>query len=217
MIKLIINADDFWYSLLFNKMILELIEEKAIKSTSFMVDEIIDKQEEQIEKLIQFKKKNFVSIWLHIYFKSNNFEEEIHRQFNKYISIFHFQPSHIDIHGRSYNEEVYDFLEKFCIQKNIPYKNFNISGKNKSIITTKTPTFYATRKTFDEINNWIKSLDDLPHCINFHPWYYDLNSKSRTNKEREDDAENIRKIIKNLKLFNIEIISFDDLLNKKYF
>jgi len=54
MIKLIINADDFGYSKLFNKMILELIAEKAVTSTSVMIDELDFEQKEQTKKLISF-------------------------------------------------------------------------------------------------------------------------------------------------------------------
>ena len=75
MIKLIINADDFGFRPLFNKMILELIEEEAVTSTSVMVDEIDFEQKEQVKKLIQLAKKHHLSIGLHVYFKSTNFKK----------------------------------------------------------------------------------------------------------------------------------------------
>ena len=50
---LIINADDFGYSEVFNEKILELIEEGFVSSTSVMVDWMDENQKKQIEKLIE--------------------------------------------------------------------------------------------------------------------------------------------------------------------
>lgn len=215
--KLIITADDFGYSKLFNKMILELIEEKSVRSTSVMVDEIDSKQKEQLESLIKLSQNNFVSTGLHVYFKNTNFSEEIERQFKKFVNIFGFKPSHIDIHKLDYLDDGYPLIQEFCKQKNLPCKNLSKYNKNIMdfdwLITTQTPDFSGTGKSFDEIDTWIKSIKDNFSIITFHPGYYDPESLSGLNKEREKDAENIRKIIENLWEYNVELVNFYDLSN----
>lgn len=215
MVKLIINADDFGYRKLYNKMILELIEKGAVTSTSVLVDEIDSEQKEQVKRLIQLSKKRLVSVGLHIYFKSTNFKDEIKRQFKKFVSVFGFEPSHIDIHKADYLKEGYPFIQEFCKQKNIPCKNLSsFSGVTniEGLITTKDPVFNGTGKSFSEIKKWLASLRDGFYCINFHPGYYDPKLTSGLNRERETDAANIRKILNNLNKFGIELANFNDLV-----
>ena len=220
MIKLIINADDFGYGKLFNKMILELIEEGAATSTSVMVDEIDSKQKEQIKKLIQLSKGDLVSVGLHIYFKNTHFKEEVKRQFKKFIDIFGFEPSHIDIHKMDYLKKGYPVIQKFCKQKKIPCKNLSLFDNKimntKGLITTQDSIYDGTKKSFYEIKEWLNSLQEGFFCINFHPGYYDSKSISAFNKQREIDAKNIRKIISGLNKFNIELANFNDLKKNEF-
>ena len=51
MIKLIINADDFGYSKVFNEKILELLEKGYVKSTTVLVDWITPDQKPQVARL----------------------------------------------------------------------------------------------------------------------------------------------------------------------
>lgn len=44
-----------------------------------------------------------------------------------------------------------------------------------------------------------------------HPGYYDSESKSSLNKEREVDADNIKKVISVLDKYNIKLANFLDL------
>ena len=213
--KLIITADDFGYSKLFNKMILELVEERSVKSTSVMVDKIDSNQKEQVESLIKLSQNNFVSTGLHIYFKNTNFSEEIERQWKKFIKIFWFQPSHIDIHKLDYLDKGYPIIQEFSKRKKIPCKNLSKYNENimdfDLVITTQTPDFSGTGKNFDEISIWLDNLKNWISIITFHPWHYDPESLSGLNKEREKDAENIRKIIANLNHYNIKLVNFYDL------
>ncbi|MCR4280708.1 MAG: ChbG/HpnK family deacetylase [Candidatus Komeilibacteria bacterium] len=215
MIKLIVTADDFGYSKLYNKMILELIEEQAVTSTSVMIDEIDNGQKDQVERLIQLSKKNLVSVGLHIYFKNINFEVEIDRQFEKFVAVFGFEPSHLDIHKKDYLKEGFPLIQEFCKKKNIPCKNLSLFDDKlmniDGLITTKDSIFDGTRKTFSQISEWLGSLRGGSYCINFHPGYYDPNSVSSLNKEREADAENIRKMVRGLSEYNIELANFNDL------
>ena len=211
MIKLIITADDFGYSRLFTKRILELIEEGAITSTSVMIDEVVT-QEEQIRKLASLAKAGSVSVGLHTFFKNTNFSEELQRQFEKFVQVFGFEPSYIDIHKMDYLKEGYPIIQEFCKQRKIPCKNMNTFQENimkKEVITTQDPLYEGTGKTFEEIRRWLGSLTEGTHMIVFHPGYYDPESKSSLNKERETDVENIQKMMKELPKLNITLAYFN--------
>ncbi len=213
--KLIITADDFGYSFLFNKMILELMEDRSITSSSVMVDEIDSTQAKQVNRLIELSKNHRISTGLHVYFKNTNFENEIKRQFKKFVDIFGFVPSHIDIHKMDYLDDGYPFIQRFCKEKKLPCKNLSVYNKNIMnfdwLITTSSPDFSGTGKSFEEIEKWLNSLEDNFYVITFHPGYYDPNSLSSLNLEREKDAKNIRKIIANLDNYSIELANFYNL------
>ena len=219
MTKLIVNADDFGYRPLFNRMILEFIEEGAVTSTSVMVDKISSEQNEQVEKIVQFSEKKLVSVGLHVHFNSKNYDDEIDRQYDKFINIFGFKPSHIDIHTKDDIEKTYPIILKFCKEKNIPCKNIGNFDENikdiGGLITTKEPSYSATWKSFPEIKEWLDSLQDGFFCINSHPGYFDPDlseSVSNRKKQREVDAKNIRKMANYLKKLDIELVNFYDLL-----
>ena len=215
MIKLIINADDFGYRRLYNQMILELIEEKAVTSTSVLIDKIDTTQTTQVKRLIQYSKDHLVSVGLHLHFQNTSFQAEIDRQFAQFVSILGFEPSHVDIHKADHLKQAYPVIQQFCRRRKIACKNLstyldepiNLNG----LITTKDPVFDGTGKSLVEIKQWLKSLSDGFHCINFHPGYYDPESSSSLNKKRETDAEMIRKITQCLAEFDIQLANFNDL------
>lgn len=213
MIKLIIAADDFGYSKLFNKRILELVENESVTAVSVMVDEIQPDQRDQVQRLISLSSQRNVSVGLHTYFKNTNFEEEIERQVERFSSIFGFTPRHIDIHKVDYIEKGYPKIQEYCIKHNIPSKNLGYLSVDvmDKLITTRDSIYDGTGKKFNDIERWLNSLTPGYHSINFHPGYYDPASLSSLNKEREMDAVNIEKIIKNSKILDIELVSFNDL------
>ncbi len=216
MIQLIITADDFGYTKLFNKMILELIREGSITSTSVMIDEIDESQKEQLKELIQLSKDQRVSTGLHMYFKNTDFQKEIERQFSEFVDIFGFEPSHVDIHKPDYLKDAYPIIQEFCKRKRIPCKNLskykevdmNLSG---DLITTRDSSFDGTEKSFTEISEWLSGLNDGLHVITFHPGYYDPDSHSSLNKQRELDAQNAREVKRHLPDYKIEPANFHDL------
>ncbi len=120
--NLIINADDFGYSKIFNSKIIELIKNKLISSTSVMVNWINNEQNDQIKELVTLMESHNVSIGLHLEFSSNDFQSEIEQQYKKFLNIFKFQPSHIDIHMKKsiFLKEAYPIIMKFCKNKKIP-------------------------------------------------------------------------------------------------
>jgi predicted glycoside hydrolase/deacetylase ChbG (UPF0249 family) len=208
--NLIINADDFGYSKVFNKEILKLIEEGLVLSTTVMVDWIDESQEEQVKKLIQLSKENKVGVGLHLELNNTSFRDEILRQYRKFKEIFNFEPSHIDLHKWAYLEDSYPEIQKFCKEKNFPCRNDGIY--TTEVKTTEERVFSSMNKSFEEIESWVKSLeDDKNYEILFHPGIYDPDCKSSFNKERENDIKNIRKLNGILVKNNIQLINFKDL------
>jgi Uncharacterized protein conserved in bacteria len=61
--KLIINADDFGYSRVFNEEILKLMKERQIKSTTVMVYRVNEVQLPQINELKRLKRKDAASAY----------------------------------------------------------------------------------------------------------------------------------------------------------
>ena len=208
--KLIINADDFGYSKVFNEKILELLEKGLITSTTVMVNWVDEKQEGQINKLINFSKEKPVSIGLHLEFIDRNFGEEIERQYKLFKELFSLEPSHIDLHKWAFIEDSYPLIQKFCKEKGLPCRNSNVNSED--VIMTDGEVFNTMKKDFSEIELWVKSLDDnKTYEILFHPGTFDQTSKSSFNKEREDDVRNILRLNEILEINNVRLISFRDL------
>ncbi len=187
--KIIINADDFGYSKVFNESILFLLEDNKIDSVSIMIDYIQDNQKEQIKKIKKYPNR----LGLHVDFenidlKKTSFYSEIERQYKKFIEIFDFEPVFLDMHKYSYREEGQKSIKEFSIKNNIFYRNLD-GDKNKLTTTHKKIT--GSFKTFEEIKELVSKLDDGSVTILFHPGKFDKNSKSSFNKDREKDVENI--------------------------
>ncbi len=208
---LIINADDFGYSKIFNEEILKLLEGGLITSTTVMIDWVDEKQKEQIKKLIKLSKAHNISIGLHLAFQNDkSFEEEIKRQIDKFISIFGFKPSHLDLHKDTYLQNVYPIIKKFCKENNLPCRNNNIYAEK--VLMTNNLVFNGTNNTLSGIQEWVKNLkEDETYEILFHPGKYDVDSKSGLNKEREIDIEKIKKLYPAWADYNVKLISYHDL------
>lgn len=204
---LIINADDFGYSKLFNQKILELLERGLLTSTSVMIDWIDEVQGRQVRRLKEITKSSDISVGLHTEFKNEDFKEQIQEQFKKFTTIFGFEPHYIDIHKSTYLDNGYLAIMQFCVEKNIPCKNHNLVGPK--VMTTDGTTFKATGEDFESITRWLGSLvDNKTYLIQFHPGIYDPESKSSFNEIREVDASYIEMLPAVLKQFNIQPIDF---------
>lgn len=211
--KLIINADDFGYSKIFNESILELIENKLIKSTTVMVNYISKDQEYQINKLIKLKEKLNISVGLHLDFENNTNYEEIITQYNKFIYIFNFKPSHLDIHKPKKNYEEKFNLIKFCNKYKLPCRNLEFQEEEKEKVkTTYSKYINGTNLEINQIKTILDNLkDNKIYEILFHPGTFDINCKSSLNKDREKDIEKIKYINSILEDWNIDIVSFKDI------
>lgn len=212
MIYLIINADDFGYSKIFNAKILELIKNGLISSTSVMVNWINDEQADQVKELSELTKSHNISVGLHLEFSDENFKPETERQYGKFLSVFGFKPSHIDLHRLTFLKEAYPIIMEFCKEKHLPCRNHKIGFVD--VVKTKNEVLSGTGKSLDELKRLIKNLKDgESYEILFHPGAYDPNCKSSLNKEREVDAKNIEEINPFLKEKNIKLISYNDLVS----
>lgn len=208
--KLIINADDFGMSKLFNKKILELFEEGSLTSTSVMIHSITPNQYEQVEKLKSLKKSRDISVGLHVDFKNESFKEQIQEQHKLFIDIFGFEPTHIDLHKGTYLQNGYPIIIEYCSKKNIPCKNYGIN-KGKAIMT-KAEVFAVTGLIWDDIEDWLKRIEDNQvYLLEFHPGYYDTNCPTKYNKVREVDAKLIEKLAGYSEKYNFKLVSYSSL------
>src|SRR3989338_6487409 len=111
---LIINADDFGMSQIFNGVILDLIKKNQIRSTTVMVNCFTDNQRNQFDELISLTKKMNLSIGLHLEFKNDDYEPQIKAQVAKFKQIFGFNTSHLDIHKAHGFKDSFSFVAEFC-------------------------------------------------------------------------------------------------------
>lgn len=208
---LIINADDFGYSKIFNASILALIKNGLISSTTVMVNWINNEQADQISELSALTKYRNLSIGLHLEFSDDNFKSETERQYGRFFSIFGFKPSHIDLHKFAFLKEAHPVIMEFCKEKNLSCRNHKIDVFD--IVTTQNEVINGTGMSFDEIKRTFEDFKDgESYEILFHPGSYDPNCKSSLNRERELDVKKIKEIIPLLKENNIKLINYIDLL-----
>lgn len=208
---LIINADDFGYSKIFNVKILELIKNGLISSTSVMVNWIDDEQADQVKELSALTKSHNISVGLHLEFSDDNFKSEIEKQYGRFFSLFGFKPSHIDLHKSTHLKEAFPIITDFCKEKNLPCRNFDVSSVN--VVKTLNKVLIGTGMSFDELKSSIENFKDgESYEILFHPGTYDPDCKSSLNKKRELDVKKIEEINPFLKENNIKLISYIDLV-----
>lgn len=207
---LIINADDFGYSKIFNAEILRLLKNGLISSTTAMVNRINNDQSAQVKELIDLNQSHNISVGLHLEFSDNNFKSELHRQYEIFLSIFKFKPSHLDIHKSTHLKESHLFLMDFCKEKNLPCRNHKIGVVD--VLKTQNEALSGTNMSFNELKSALENFrDGESYEILFHPGAYDPNSKSSLNKEREDDVRKIEGIFPFLKENNIRLINYNEL------
>lgn len=207
---LIINAEDFGMSKVFNDAILDLIKKNLISSTTVMVDRVIDNQNEQFDELISLSKSMNLSVGLHLEFKSKDYSSQITSQFQKFKLFLGFVPSHLDIHRSRDVRDSFSCVAEFCREINVPFRN---RGEEfDGVKSTSKEAFFGTVDDFRKIADWIKILEDGKYYeILFHPGTYDPDCKSSLNKDREGDIEHIKKLNDILNENNIKLISFLDL------
>lgn len=212
MIKLIINADDFGHSVIFNTEIIKLLKEGKIKSTTVMVNRVDYKQDKQIEELKTLRKKD-TSIGIHFEMDENgNLKSQIEQQYSLFLNIFGFPPSHFDIHMPRYKlmEKAAAEIIKFGNDMGIAVRNLGINKIGKH---TSEKAFFATNHSIEEIYDYIKNMEEgKSYEIIVHPGRFDPESKSSLNKEREKDIEKVNLINEKIRSYpEIKLISYFNL------
>jgi predicted glycoside hydrolase/deacetylase ChbG (UPF0249 family) len=208
--RLIINADDFGYSEIFNESILDLIKNDFISSTTVMVNRINKSQSSQVRELIDLKNSKDLSVGLHLEFLSKTYYDEIEQQVEMFMDLFDFFPSHFDVHKPNMSEPEYFAVEKFCLENDLPCRKFNSSLGN--VRTTDNKVINGSGVDLDDFNELLEELDDNnSYEILFHPGTFDSNCESSLNRDRELDIEKIKYIYSTLEIFGIKLINFNKL------
>lgn len=199
--KLIINADDFGMSRIFNDVILDLAKNKLISSTTVMVDRVKN-MDDQFQRLKTYQ----LSIGLHLEFE-NNYENQMKRQYQKFVKLLGFPPSHVDIHKAHSREDSWPIVAEFCKKHNLPMRN---SGTTFEGVKQPEKAFFGSIDDFSKIEDWITTCKEgKTYEILFHPGKYDPNCKSSLNKDRERDVEHIKKL--NTRLKDIQLVGYGEL------
>jgi len=208
---LIINADDFGMSKIFNDVILDLIKKDLIRSTTVMIDRVMDNQKEQFDELIALSKNKNISIGLHLEFKDSDYPSQIKSQYKKFKEVLGFNPSHIDIHKAHSLIDSFSDVAEFCRKNNLPLRNSGVLYEG--IKTTFTEAFFGSIADFEEIKKWVKIFEDGKYYeILFHPGKFDPSCKSSLNKDRERDVEHINSLNKIIEENNIKVVSYLNLI-----
>ena len=209
--QLIINADDFGSSKLFNEKIIELLEKGFIKSTTVLVNRVTKEQDSQIKQLIKLNSKR-ISIGLHLRIDIEKpIKLQINEQYQKFIAIFGFPPSHLDIHKQIDSKEIISEANRFAEEHQLPVRNHGIKANTKQ---TDYPAFFCSGWVLklNEVTTFLQSVKEGSSCeLITHPGQYDPKSASRINKEREEDYNVIVKLQEFLKSNNIKNISYREL------
>ncbi len=212
--KLIINADDFWMSKIYNQVIIDFCAQWKITSVSIMTRRSIKDQLDQVNELKLATKNHNISLGLHLDFWSdNNYEITIWEQISEFKDIVGFLPNHIDVHKDIPNQGVLNAIIAYCNYYQIPMRNRGYL--DIPYIHTDTVRFVAITKSMEEVQQRLMNLEDnKTHELVLHPWKFDPDSSSNLNKEREADIEIMEYIANNLEKYQIELISFKDLSKK---
>ena len=120
---LIINADDFGYSQIFNGVILDLIKNDLIHSTTVMINRFTDNQKEQFDELTALSRNKNLSVGLHLEFKDSDYTSQVKSQYQKFKEILGFNPSHVDIHKAHNFMDSFSDVAEFCRKNNLPLRN----------------------------------------------------------------------------------------------
>lgn len=206
---LIVNADDFGYSRVFNETILELIDQGFVTGTSVMVNWVIEKQQDQVKRLIELHRIRNVTIGLHVEGRESDFRQTIDEQWLKFTTLFGFPPEHIDIHKKDSLENVYPILVAAAEEHGVPCKNLGVGPKSHWM--TNEEEFRGTKHTIEETEAWLATLkDDEYYHVTYHPGTFDPDSKSSLNKEREIDAQKVIQLSRLLPKYGVELASSRD-------
>lgn len=205
---MIVNADDYGFSPLFNKGILELAEKGIISSSSIMI------KRKYIDTAV-IKKFPKLSWGLHLELKERDTLKKMEEQIKKFVHKFGCLPSHLDGHKHMHvTKNNLPKIIKLAKKYDLPVRSEGPKTRKffrKAKI--KTPSnfihWHPKRKIafFQQIRNVRSGVSELA-C---HPGYFDTTSSSSYNKRREQElkllkSKKFRHLIKKFK-----VISYNEL------
>lgn len=208
-LKLILNADDYGLSPLFNKGILELARQGIVSSVSVMI-------KKDFVNPADFKNLDKVSVGLHLTLKKDGSPlPEIEYQIKKFKKVFKKNLLHLDSHYHLHLSPA-NFNQIIALAKkyDLPVRSrFNSDRLKIRKAGLKTPDRFiswhpgrinALQKRIEQFKGGVLELV----C---HPGYYDKNSDIYYNYQREKELEFLksRKFAEIIKQF--EIINYGDL------
>lgn len=181
--KVILNADDFFMSRIYNRVILEGISAGWITSTSAMMTRYDDSHAKDLELL----KSTNASIGLHIEFENDQYQDQLVQQLDAFKKVFQQDPSHIDIHKGSQYPESHNLFDEFATENNIPMA-MRHTATNAETATT-VASISAIDNSADKLIAWVQTSNsnDIGEVI-LHPGSYDPDSASSLNYDRAVDV-----------------------------
>jgi len=206
--KIIINADDYGLSPLFNKGILELIKKEVVTSTTVMI------KRKYIRPALLAKFKN-ISVGLHLELKEKDSKKEIEDQIAHFVKKFKHLPSHLDGHQHCHlTEPNFPNVIRVAKKYSLPVRSYaekdRLLLKKNKIKTPNTFISWHPSRT-DKIPGKFKDAQKKVTELVCHPGYYDKNSSYPYNKQREQELKFLRS--KEFKSFvkNFEKINYNNL------
>lgn len=198
----IINADDFGYSKVFNAKMLELLERGVIRSVTVLVDRLDSAQSGQVSELKGLHDTKGIGVGIEIEFKGPDDDaKEIRRQYEKFIGVFGFRPSHFNIHTPKAlmempnSEKVLKSLAHkvlgFAREHDLPMNNDPDYGiGNFNGVRTTEPVIFGLQFSLDELKDKVRGMKQgRTYEIIFHPGEYDPDCASSLNRERKVDYD----------------------------
>jgi predicted glycoside hydrolase/deacetylase ChbG (UPF0249 family) len=182
---LIVNADDFGYSLGINKGIIEAHTKGIVTSTSVMVDAIAA---DEAANLTRYKD---LSIGLH--FEVKNFDGvavELERQVAKFISIVGKRPDHIDTHKiYTSNEGFRKVLPAYARRHDIPLRELSGIKFIDSFFGMHSDGDVSVERLKSAIDQAADEYNELMCHVGYSDDY--LRGKSSYSDKREEELASI--------------------------
>ena len=189
MAKIILTSDDFGLSQIYNEKIIEMLQLGYLTSVSIMVKRISEKQNLQVQTLIDIHKNREFSIGLHLELSELDYLNDINEQWSLFEAIFGFSPNYLDLHKDDRFKGDFNEIAKFCNSKNLPFRKYSATN---IFVNAPTASIIVTEISINEIKKLIDNFDnDKTYEMIFHIGSYDPNVKSKLNVERETDCENL--------------------------
>ena len=212
--KIIINADDFGMSRVFNEIILNLLAKEFIKSTSVLVTRGLNDQLDQIERLKEIMEQKDISVGLHLESDKNNLAgsvENIKKQNELFVKYFRFKPTHIDKHRDIYSKEEAEAMVDFAVKNDIYIRNVFAGYAPSRGNEVKTSRYVmllsgeSMNRVKDELLNKMEDGEIME--IATHPGKFDPDCESSLNEDREKDYEKIIELASFLKENHIALVN----------